>query len=270
MRTPLVDETSLIVIKVGGSQITEKDSDKPQVREDVLEEMAEVLAQVYRSHPRLIVIHGAGSYGHPIASRTGIAEGIRHESQLFAFSETQELQYQLNCLVNRALRQGGVPTFPLQPSAGTILQDRRIARYEMEPLKQCLKIGLVPLLYGVPALDLGRGGAILSGDQIATYVARRLKAQLVVHLTEVGGVFTGDPHREDSSLIPQIGPQNWERVRRGLAHSAATDVTGGMLGKVEEAYALAREGIPVVISSLTDLPQALCGRGGTLLKFSNQ
>jgi isopentenyl phosphate kinase len=61
---------------------------------------------------------------------------------------------------------------------------------------------------------------------------------------DVDGVFEGDPRLNPAArAIPRITPENWEQVRGVLGGSLATDVTGGMLGKVEAMVELVR-GVP--------------------------
>ena len=46
---------------------------------------------------------------------------------------------------------------------------------------------------------------------------------------------------DSARRVPEISPENWERVRRDLGGSHATDVTGGMLAKVEGMVELVRQ-----------------------------
>ena len=53
--------------------ITDKESNTPKIRQDALNQIAEILKN---SKKKIIIVHGAGSYGHPIAKKYGIAEGL--------------------------------------------------------------------------------------------------------------------------------------------------------------------------------------------------
>ncbi|MGC8849417.1 MAG: isopentenyl phosphate kinase, partial [Candidatus Bathyarchaeia archaeon] len=53
------------MVKVGGSVITRKDGDATPK----LDNMARIAGEVSRVKDRIVLIHGAGSYGHPIAAR---------------------------------------------------------------------------------------------------------------------------------------------------------------------------------------------------------
>ena len=78
----------LIVIKIGGSVITDKKSVTPRINSRNLKIIARQLKNFKRPY---VLIHGAESFGHPLVKKTGIDKGIKNESQLIAFAETQRL-----------------------------------------------------------------------------------------------------------------------------------------------------------------------------------
>ena len=58
----------------------------------------------------------------------------------------------------------------------------------------------------------------------------------------VDGVYERDPLRDPAARrIPEISTENWTSVRSALGGSHATDVTGGMLAKVEGMVNLVRQ-----------------------------
>jgi isopentenyl phosphate kinase len=58
----------------------------------------------------------------------------------------------------------------------------------------------------------------------------------------VDGVYDADPVRDPAAqLISSISTANWASIRAHLGGSHGTDVTGGMLSKVEEMIRLARQ-----------------------------
>ena len=229
------------VVKIGGSVLAPKADRDLRVDRELLERVAKELAEL-RVRP-LVLVHGAGSYGHQIVSRTGIHRGLSGPESRIALGETQRLQHELNCQVADALLRAGLPVMPLQASAVAVLRDGVLEEMNLSVLEGMLARGLVPLLYGVPALDHVRGCSILSGDVIALHVAGQLRVARLVHATDVDGVFTGDPGtRPDAERVPRITQNNWDRVRPALAGSREVDVTGGMAGKVDGLLELAARG----------------------------
>ncbi len=261
----------LIIVKLGGSVITKKDSETPEVNKETLDRLAGELGEWYSPEKRLVIIHGAGSYGHVIVRKTGIHEGVKNFEQRLAFAETQRLQNELDVIVCKSMIKEGIPAFPVQASATAVMNKGKLEKMDYEVVKGLVNAGIVPVLYGVPAYDTTRVCSILSGDVIAPYLAVRLGAKMMIHGTNVNGVYTKDPRKhEDAEHIPEVSPENWEKVREALGGSADTDVTGGMRGKVEEAYELARKGVMSRIVDITVpgmLLKALNGeRVGTLIR----
>jgi len=232
----------LIILKLGGSVITDKHSDVPKVDFSNLNRLADEIAKV---RPReLIFMHGAGSYGHVIVKKSGIGSGIKTKEQVLAFAETQRLQNELDSIVCKALIDRGVPAIPVQASSMAVMDKGRLVKMDTDAIAGMLETGLVPVLYGVPAYDKDQKCSILSADQIAPYLALKLGAKKIIHGTNVDGVFTGDPNKNpDAKLIPEITSKNFDEVRKWLTGSTAIDVTGGMFGKVKECMDAAKGGV---------------------------
>ncbi|HLE07792.1 MAG TPA: isopentenyl phosphate kinase [archaeon] len=233
----------LTIIKVGGSVITDKKSLEPKVNEKNLEIFARDVSEIFRKNSaRLIICHGAGSYGHQIVKRTGIHKGIETAEQVHAFAETQKQMNELNVLVCSALLKNGVPAIPTQVSANVVMDAGRISEWDTKAIEGFLEVGMVPVVYGVPAFDKKQKCSILSGDQIAPFLAKKLGARKIIHGTNVDGIFTADPNLDSAAeRIPEINSENLESVKNLLGESSATDVTGGMFGKVSELLDLGVE-----------------------------
>jgi len=262
----------LIILKIGGSVITDRQSETPKVNSENLCRVAKEIAEGYNPEKmRLILIHGAGSYGHQIVKRTGIDKGISTERQLVDFAETQRLQNELNCIVTEALIKSGLPAIPCQASASAVMDGRKLAAMDTKAIKGFLEIGLIPVLYGVPAYDKQQKCSILSGDEIAPYLAKELKADKIIHGTDVDGIFTADPKKDrNAKLIPTVTKKNFEEVKKSLSGSSVVDVTGGMMKKVSELMAIAEAGIESqIVNALTggNVKRVLCGEiFGTIVR----
>ena len=262
----------LIVLKIGGSVITDKQSETPKVNSENLNRITKEIAEGYNPEKmHLILVHGAGSYGHQIVKRTGIDKGIQTKQQMVDFAETQKLQNELNCIVVDSLIKNGLPAIPCQASASAVMDGKKLAAMDTDAIKGFLEIGLIPVLYGVPAYDKKQKCSILSGDEIAPYLAKHLKAQKIIHGTDVDGIFTADPKKyRNAKLIPLVTKDNFEEVKKSLSGSTAVDVTGGMMKKVSELMSIAEEGIESqIVNALIDgnVKRALGGEVfGTVIK----
>jgi glutamate 5-kinase len=85
-------------------------------------------------------------------------------------------------------------------------------------------------------------------DNLAAMVANLVDAQLLINLTNTGGVYTSDPRRDpEARLIPEVARIN--RCIEQLAGGAGTTQgTGGMRTKIESAKLATASGIAVVIA----------------------
>ena len=237
----------LTFVKLGGSLITDKrveNSFRAEAAERVAAELRSALAQ--NRDLRLLVGHGSGSFGHVTAHRYGTRAGVHTADQWRGFAEVATDAAELNYLMARTLQMAGVPVWRMQPSASAISRDGALLQMALEPIRQALGHGLVPLVYGDVSLDEVRGGTIISTETIFFYLARHLPVSRILLLGEVEGVY--DP---SGQVIPKITPATLGEVESALGGSAGTDVTGGMETKVRDSVALvkAEPGVTIRIMS---------------------
>jgi isopentenyl phosphate kinase len=280
------DRQELVFVKLGGSVITDKE--RPETaRPEVIERLAGEVACALAAQPdpplpsgqglRLLLGHGSGSFGHVFARRYGTRQGVRTAADWQGFAEVAAAAARLNRIVTDAFLGAGVPVWSLQPSASAWCHGGELVSLAALPVERALVKGLVPMLYGDVALDSLLGGTIVSTEQIFAFLARRLRPARLVLVGAVDGVFERDPLRDPTARpVPEISAANWEEVRAVLGGSHATDVTGGMLAKVEEMVGLVRElpGLTVHLISgerpgalETVLRRPAEALGGTLIRW---
>ncbi|MCW2580410.1 MAG: proB [Blastococcus sp.] len=102
-------------------------------------------------------------------------------------------------------------------------------------------------------------------DRLAALVAHVAQADALVLLSDVDGVYDGDPRVGPAELIHTVtGPADLAAVALGTAKRNGVG-TGGMATKVEAALIAAHAGVPVVVTSTAQAAAALAGeRVGTL------
>ncbi len=248
----------LYIIKLGGSAITDKDAET-SARKEVIQRIAVEISSI---KGRKIVVHGAGSFGHPIVKLYKIHQGFKEERQLHGFSQTKIQLLQLNTAVLHALAENKVACSPFMPSAFLQSDNKRIVKAELEPLHHLLELGVTPVLHGDIVYDKTLGFSIVSGDQLVSYLAKHFRPHLVVFGCDVDGIYDDDPNRNPSAhLIPTITLGASSKVLDSIGRSRSPDITGGMAGKLREALDLAKAGIESVILNIT--------RPGHLVKLIN-
>ncbi|OGQ92362.1 MAG: hypothetical protein A2284_18185 [Deltaproteobacteria bacterium RIFOXYA12_FULL_61_11] len=240
----------LIVCKLGGSVLTRKRDGLPELDRPALRRIAGELRRALAERAlRLVLIHGVGAYGHSLVAETGIAEGLRLPEDLPAFLRAHLSVAGLNLRLAEFFHEAGLPILPLSPAALFELDRKAIVTAHLAPIEFALEtLAAIPLLHGDMVPDRTLGGAVLSGDLILAYLSRVLRADLALLGTDVDGVFDRDPRLDPTArLLERLpDPQN---PAADVSGSTATDVTGGMGGKLA---ALARElsGIPAWIFNL--------------------
>ncbi|HUV34763.1 MAG TPA: isopentenyl phosphate kinase [Candidatus Desulfaltia sp.] len=232
------------ILKLGGSVITDKDKPFTPNTQNIERLAAEVAASMPTP---LVIVHGGGSYGHPVAKQYKISDGYKNPGQLAGFSRTHQAMVQLNKIIVDALLDAGVPAFSLSPSSFIVTEARRITELDTAKIRRYLGAGMIPVLYGDAVLDTQQGFAILSGDQLVMRLATSLKADRIVLGSDVDGVYTADPKLvKEARLIPRLSLKELDGMVK-IGEALNTDVTGGMLGKVREAAETVADGVEVIL-----------------------
>lgn len=219
--------TGTVVLKLGGSVVTEKDR-RETVADDRLAALAAAVGDA--DCENLVVVHGAGSFGHPVAAEhdTSSTVGTRDAAAVRDIAGVME---RLNDAVVDALADAGVPAVPVHPYAAGYRTADSDLRFPTEQVAAMLDEGFVPVFHGDILTHVGEGASILSGDELVTHLATDLAADRVGICSTVPGVFD-----EDGDVIPEITA--FEDAADALGESDATDVTGGMAAKVRNLLAL--------------------------------
>lgn len=236
----LAPKPPLVLVKLGGSLITDKK--KPEAaRRGMIERLArEVAAARAGGAEQILLGHGSGSFGHAAA----LAHG---KSTARGASLTQDAAARLHRLVITALLAAGEAPFSLAPSGFMSTRHGRATKLSLDPLRSALAAGLLPVVYGDLVTDSADHTSIASTETVLTAIARRLhrrafKVTRALWAGETPGVF--DPHGQ---LISRLTVSSWGLLAIHLRGASGGDVTGGIRHRVESAALLARIGIPSLI-----------------------
>jgi isopentenyl phosphate kinase len=250
----------LNVVKLGGSVLTRK-REEGKLRPKLVSRLATELASV---RGPLVVLHGAGSFGHPAAKRGGLAApplpGVTPAQRRRAAVGVAAQVRALHLRVLRELVSAGVPAFSIP--LGAVVTNRAGTAEEIPtgPFRAAIGAGLVPVSFGDVVRDAEWGFSILSADSIALRIAPELGARRVVFVSDVPGILESPaPVRGPPRVIPRLTEATLDRL---LPQPGAPDVTGGIRGKLKVVLALANAGVDAgIISGLRHgaLSQALAG-----------
>ncbi|MFB6192068.1 MAG: isopentenyl phosphate kinase [Haloarculaceae archaeon] len=215
------------VLKLGGSVITHKDEPETVDRETL-----GMLAEAVAGHGGgdLVVVHGAGSFGHHYADAHGVTT-TDGTTDAVAVREIHGAMKRLNGAVLDALAAREVPAVPVHPLSVARRDASGELTHPLAAVETLLGEDFLPVLHGDAIAHSGRGATILSGDEVVVELARGLAADRVGLCSAVPGVLD-----DEGSVVDRI--ESFEAVAGYLGGSEATDVTGGMAGKVRRLLAL--------------------------------
>jgi isopentenyl phosphate kinase len=248
-----------ILLKLGGSVITDKSADGV-IRPDEIRKIAETIAA--RKNKSLVVVHGAGSCGHPEASRFSVSSGVSVKNREGIFITHMAVRA-LNDYIVGALRKAGVEAVGIQPLSACIADKGRLVSCESRHIRCMIRLGIIPVLHGDMVMDCSTGACVVSGDQLVRVLSSSLGMERIGLATDVPGVLC------DGRVLPEITPSLAGSL--ALGDSNNTDVTGGMRGKVKELSELAGTGIRSDIFHVSRLGDFLDGlpHGGTTVRGDN-
>ena len=243
----------LVFLKLGGSLITDKTQPyTPQL--DVIKDVALQIATALQTHPnlRLVIGHGAGSFGHVPASEYHTRDGLprssplihreRDESEDNYWKGFAEVWYQasaLNRFVMKALHKSGVRAIALPPSSSVIASNGQVLVWETTPIRMSLSSHIVPVIFGDVVFDEIRGGTILSTEDLFTHLAHALNPERILLAGLEAAVWEDFPAR--TRKIEKITPNSYSEVSEGVGKSTGADVTGGMESKVVQMLELVQK-----------------------------
>lgn len=232
----------LIIVKLGGSVITKKSEETAEVNKENLKRLTREIAEAKKKKKfQLLLVHGAGPFGHVPARRYALAEGLKSERQIVGFVKTHQLMEELNFQVVKALQEESLDVLAFQPSAVGLLDNKKLLYFPTRVLEELLALNIIPVLYGDVLIDKSTGVNILSGDHLVPFLAKKLIANRVILCADVDGIFTEDPKKnEKAEKLSFLTFANLHKIRE-LNGSNYTDVTGGMKRKVYELLELARK-----------------------------
>ncbi len=225
------------VMKIGGSVITQKHRSSVVVRRKMIESFSRDLYIYTEQHPkdRCIVVHGAGSAGHRVAHQYGLASGVGSDTNKWKGAVlARSADQRLNGIVFETMLRNKLRAIPVHTSSVIIQRDGKIVSFFLNPIREALKNGCIPILYGDMVFDENLGMSICSGDDIAAYLADKFFAKSLLFASDVDGIYDKDPHRYRK--VKKIASIQLKELLNNkdvsLEGSHHVDVTGGLYNKI--------------------------------------
>ena len=205
-----------VVMKLGGGLITDKSSFKT-AKKGVIDSICSEISKIIANGHSVILIHGAGSFGHLLAKKWSLAGGID--------DEISEQQRDAVLKVRSDMAEWAMET------GKSFVGDLDI--FENTPRDT------VPVSFGDVVRVSGEAEfGILSGDDLMARISLELPS--VTHsiflLGDVDGMMDMPPNTEGSRLVPIWSAE--EHIE--TSHNSEQDVTGGIELKANRASQISR------------------------------
>jgi len=262
---PDIATATRVVVKVGSSSLT---TAAGEIADDRIAALAAALA-ARRSAGIQVVLVSSGAIASGLVPLGLTRRPSDLATQQAAASVGQGL---LIARYTAAFAQHGIRTGQVLLSADDLMR-RTHYRNAQRTLDRLLELGVLPVVNenDTVATDEIRFG---DNDRLAALVAHVTRARALVLLSDVDGLYDGDPRRGAAQRIAEVrGQADLEGIRlgRGLKAGQASQAgqagqgnqgshgIGGMATKVEAALIASAAGIPTVVADAASAPAALAG-----------
>ncbi|MGY1607639.1 MULTISPECIES: glutamate 5-kinase [unclassified Geodermatophilus] len=253
---PEIAGAARVVVKVGSSSLTTLPGGLDPAR---LSALVDVLAAV-RAAGREVVLVSSGAIAAGLAPL-----GVEGRPRDLATAQAAASVGQLRLVQTYAdaFDRHGIVVGQVLLTADDLTR-RGHYRNARQTVERLLTLGVLPIVNenDTVATEEIRFG---DNDRLAALVAHVAAADALVLLSDVDGVYDGDPRTGPARLVDRVGgPGDLAAVTLGTARRNGVG-TGGMATKVEAAFIASGAGVPVVVTSTQQAAAALAGeRVGTL------
>lgn len=245
-----VRDAARLVVKVGSSSLT---TAAGGLDPDRLERLVDALAARRAAGGQLVLV-SSGAIAAGLAPLALPARPRDLATQQAAASVGQML------LVERyaaAFGRAGLTVGQVLLTADDLVR-RAHYRNASRTLERLLSLGVVPVINenDAVATEEIRFG---DNDRLAALVAHLVQADALVLLSDVHGLYDGDPRHAGVRLVSEVhGEADLAGVRLGRTGTAKVG-TGGMASKLDAARIAAGAGVPVLLAAAEAVGPALAG-----------
>jgi glutamate 5-kinase len=246
-RKTIISGVKRAIIKIGSSVLTDK---KGNLSESVFDVLAgEISGIKSRGIEVVIVSSGAIASGMKKLNLTAKPSEISMKQAIAACGQSALIRN-----YERAFSSFGLIVAQILLTHDG-LADRKRFLNARKTLSTLLDMGIIPVVnendtVAVEEIMLG------DNDNLAALVTSLVEADLLVLLTDIGGLYNKDPRKNEDaeliSLIESIGKE----IESVAGDTLGRTTTGGMITKIQAARTAAAFGVPTIIAN---------GKSGTAL-----
>jgi isopentenyl phosphate kinase len=217
---------------LGGSLLTDK-SEEASFRRPAARRL---VAEVAKANLPTVLLHGAGSFGHPAAARHRLGQA---KAKPDAVSEVLACVGSLAAQVVSLAQDAGLRPLPFPLHLQAHSDGDGLADLPVDALVKAIEEGYTPVLHGTLVRDPALNWRVASADELMRDLAAELTPRLAVFATNVDGVYDRDPGQAGARLLERVSGDGAVAFAPRDGASGGDDVTGRMAGKLAHARACA-------------------------------
>ena len=228
-----------ITIKVGSNVLTRKDGTLDITRMSALTDQ---IAELHRRGMEVILV----SSGAVASGRSEVHPDMELDSvaarQIFsAVGQAKLMNRYYDLFRSHGIACGQVLT---TKSSLEIPQHYENQKGCMEALLSC---GIIPVVNENDTISITEL-MFTDNDELSGWMAQMMGCDMLIILSNIDGIYDGDPASADSKVIREIRP-GCDDVSGYIREQKSSQGRGGMHTKCNVAYKVASEGMPVVIAN---------------------
>jgi isopentenyl phosphate kinase len=280
----------ITIIKFGGSVITDKSTPFSFRNSETRQLINQIQAALSIKSQALIIIHGGGSFGHPLAQEYKLTSGVSStiQNQIWGLAKTHWAMDDLNQKIVSIFLESNLPVIAIPPSSAFIwnIFSRTTTKKTTRQLKfnawKLLKVNLdhniIPIMFGDIVFHTDGSFGIISGDRVISHLCENITSNLgpeyvvdkVIFCFDQDGIYESKQNHT-KHIHSRLHPDEINSLQLNI-NISNSDVTGGLKGKLIEAQKIAKCGIPIhFINGLSEntLKSALLGNTdiGTYMSY---
>lgn len=233
-----------IVVKIGSSSLTYSDTHKLNI--DRIDRFAREISDITNSGVEVILVSsGAIATGMSRLNITTKPENLGKRQALACVGQSNLMEIYNKCFADYGYTAG-------QLLLTKYVIDNRQTRENAENcINEMLNLNIIPIInendsISVEEIKLG------DNDNLSSIVARLVKADLLILLSDIDGLFTKDPNKyADAQKIEEV--ENIEDLKIEKSESKSSLGTGGIQTKIKACEDATNAGIDCIIANSNNI-----------------
>ncbi|MBQ9475905.1 MAG: glutamate 5-kinase [Bacteroidales bacterium] len=227
-----------IVVKIGSNVLTRADGNPDISRMSLLVDQMAAIRDA--GHELIVVTSGAVACGRAVLHHEDELDKVEQRQLFSAVGQANVVSRYSSFFAAHGYNVGQV----------LIMKENFLREEEYANLKRCMRVmleyGVIPVVNENDTVSVTEL-MFTDNDELSGLLAKMIGADLLVILSNMDGLYTGDPSDPASSLVPEV--RVGQDVSAYISASKSSAGRGGMESKCATALSLAEAGVKVIIAN---------------------